>query len=159
MTTLFAEVRQTLLPGAMPGYGPLPPLLLVLTVVTGLVDAFSYLTLGHIFVANMTGNVVFLGFALAGVSEFSIGHSLVAVGAFVLGALAGGKMAARLGARLGYLLTVGAAVQALFLAASVALAVLAGTPVSTGYRYGLLASLAIAMGLRTQSRASLPSPT
>jgi Protein of unknown function (DUF1275) len=37
-----------------------------LTVVTGLVDAFSYLVLGHVFVANMTGNVVFLGFALAG---------------------------------------------------------------------------------------------
>jgi len=37
-----------------------------LTVVTGLVDAFSYLVLGHVFVANMAGNVVFLGFALAG---------------------------------------------------------------------------------------------
>ena len=34
--------------------------------VTGLVDAFSYLVLGHVFVANMTGNVVFLGFAIAG---------------------------------------------------------------------------------------------
>ena len=36
--------------------------LLVLTAVTGLVDAVSYLRLGHVFVANMTGNVVFLGF-------------------------------------------------------------------------------------------------
>lgn len=52
---------------------------------TGLVDAFSYLVLGHVFVANMTGNVVFLGFALAGASGFS----LVALGAFSLGALAG----------------------------------------------------------------------
>jgi uncharacterized membrane protein YoaK (UPF0700 family) len=47
-------------------HGPLPALLVCLTVVTGLVDAFSYLSLGHVFVANMTGNVVFLGFALAG---------------------------------------------------------------------------------------------
>ena len=39
-------------------YGPLPVLLICLTVVTGLVDAFSYLRLGHVFVANMTGNVV-----------------------------------------------------------------------------------------------------
>ena len=46
--------------------GPLPVLLIGLTVVTGLVDAFSYLSLGHVFVANMTGNVVFLGFGLAG---------------------------------------------------------------------------------------------
>jgi hypothetical protein len=35
--------------------GPLPPLLLALTAVTGLVDAASYLKLGHVFVANMTG--------------------------------------------------------------------------------------------------------
>lgn len=39
-------------------HGPLPVLLVCLTVVTGLVDAFSYLRLGHVFVANMTGNVV-----------------------------------------------------------------------------------------------------
>ena len=49
--------------------GPLPVFLVGLTVVTGLVDAFSYLSLGHVFVANMTGNVVFLGFALAGVGR------------------------------------------------------------------------------------------
>jgi hypothetical protein len=38
-------------------HGPLPVLLVGLTFVTGLVDAFSYLSLGHVFVANMTGNV------------------------------------------------------------------------------------------------------
>jgi hypothetical protein len=48
---------------------PLPALLVCLTVVTGLVDAFSYLRLGHVFGANVTGNVVFLGFALAGVGR------------------------------------------------------------------------------------------
>jgi uncharacterized membrane protein YoaK (UPF0700 family) len=40
--------------------------------VTGLVDAASYLKLGHVFVANMTGNVVFLGFAIVGASLFAI---------------------------------------------------------------------------------------
>ena len=50
--------------------GPLLPLLVVLTSVTGLVDAISYLQLGHVFVANMTGNVVFLGFAIAGTPDF-----------------------------------------------------------------------------------------
>ena len=63
-------------------HGPLPVLLVGLTVVTGLVDAFSYLRLGHVFVANMTGNVVFLGLALAGVGEVSIAASLLAVVAF-----------------------------------------------------------------------------
>src|SRR5437773_6117780 len=97
--------------------GPLPPLLLALTVVTGLVDAFSYLVLGHVFVANMTGNVVFLGFALAGASGFSISASLVALGAFGLGAAAGGRVATHIGARRGRLLAVASGVEALLVAA------------------------------------------
>ena len=68
-----------------------------LTVVTGLVDAFSYLVLGHVFVANMTGNVVFLGFALVGAPGFSIAASVVALVSFWLGALAGGEVGVRLG--------------------------------------------------------------
>jgi hydrogenase/urease accessory protein HupE len=70
-------------------HGPLPLLLFVLTMVTGLVDSVSYLKLGHVFVANMTGNVVFLGFAVADAEDFSIPASLVAIVAFLAGALAG----------------------------------------------------------------------
>jgi len=73
--------------------GPLPPLLLVLTMITGLVDAVSYLELGHVFVANMTGNIVFLGFAAAGAPGLSVPASLAAIGAFLAGALAGGRLA------------------------------------------------------------------
>src|SRR6266496_4200488 len=76
--------------------GALPPLLFVLTVVTGLVDAVSYLALGHVFVANMTGNVVFLGFAIAGAPDFSIPASLVAIAGLLAGALAGGRLASSL---------------------------------------------------------------
>ena len=68
MNTFFTEVRQTLMPRGEVKHGPLPPLLVAMTLVTGLVDSFSYLVLGHVFVANMTGNVVFLAFALAGAS-------------------------------------------------------------------------------------------
>jgi uncharacterized membrane protein YoaK (UPF0700 family) len=64
-----------------------------MTLVTGLVDAFSYLVLGHVFVANMTGNVVFLGFALVGAPGFSIAASLAAMAAFAVGALLGGRLA------------------------------------------------------------------
>ena len=60
MSTFVTEVRQTLIPSSTDRFGPLPPLLIALTDVTGLVDAFSYLVLGHVSVANMTGNVVFL---------------------------------------------------------------------------------------------------
>ena len=79
MNTFLADVRETLVPERNGRHGPLPPLLLGLTLLTGLVDAFSYLVLGHVFVANMTGNVVFLGFALAGAPGFSIAASLVAI--------------------------------------------------------------------------------
>jgi uncharacterized membrane protein YoaK (UPF0700 family) len=67
--------------------------LLTLTVVTGLVDAVSYLRLGHVFVANMTGNVVFLGFSVDPHSGLSAPASLIALAGFALGALAGGRAA------------------------------------------------------------------
>ena len=71
-------------------HGPLPLVLLGLTVVTGVVDAVSYIALGHVFVANMTGNVVLLGFALAGAPGLSVSASLTAMGAFLAGAAIGG---------------------------------------------------------------------
>src|SRR3989442_11271266 len=71
--------------------------LLVLTAATGLIDAVSYLALGHVFTANMTGNVVFLAFAVAGAPGLSIPRSLVSLGAFLAGAVAGGRLAGRLG--------------------------------------------------------------
>ena len=127
----FAGVRETMRPRPGGRHGPLPPLLLGLTVVTGLVDAFSYLVLGHVFVANMTGNVVFLGFALAGAPGFSIGASAVALVSFWFGALAGGRVGARLGAGPGRLLAVAVSGQA----ALVAVAVIAGrTEPATGAR-------------------------
>ena len=85
-------------------HGPLPLLLIVLTIVTGLVDAVSYLKLGHVFVANMTGNVVFLGFAAAGASEFSVAVSLAAIGSFLLGSLAGGRLGSSAGQHRGQFL-------------------------------------------------------
>ena len=62
-------------PLAAPDYGPLPALLLILTAVTGIVDAVSILSLGRVFVANMTGNVVFAGFAAVGAPGFSLSSS------------------------------------------------------------------------------------
>ncbi|HEY8562575.1 MAG TPA: YoaK family protein [Pyrinomonadaceae bacterium] len=71
---------------------PLPALLLVLTVTTGLLDAVSFLGLGRVFTANMTGNVVFLGFALGGASGIAVASSLAAIGAFLIGAGLGGRL-------------------------------------------------------------------
>ncbi|HEX4593115.1 MAG TPA: DUF1275 family protein, partial [Bryobacteraceae bacterium] len=60
--------------------------LLVMTAVSGVVDAVSFIALGHVFTANMTGNVVFLGFAIGGVPGLSIWRSLLALVFFMSGA-------------------------------------------------------------------------
>jgi uncharacterized membrane protein YoaK (UPF0700 family) len=50
--------------------------LLAMTAVSGIVDAVSFIALGHVFTANMTGNIVFLGFAIGGVAGLSMWRSL-----------------------------------------------------------------------------------
>ena len=52
-----------------------PYTLLGMTAVTGLVDAVSFLSLGRVFTANMTGNVVILALATARVPGLSIAYS------------------------------------------------------------------------------------
>ena len=140
------------------GQGPLPALLLVLTVLTGVVDAVSYLALGHVFVANMTGNIVFLGFALAGAPGLSAPASLAALGAFLLGALAGGRIARRFDKHRGRHLRTAAAIAVLPLMLAVVLAALIGQPVSTGARYALIVPLAIAMGIQNSTARRLAVP-
>ncbi|MET8685260.1 YoaK family protein [Streptomyces sp. NPDC004732] len=72
---------------------PLSLVLVTLTAVSGLVDAICYLGLGRVFTANMTGNVVVIGFALAGAPGFSVTGSLVSLSAFLVGAVAAGRLA------------------------------------------------------------------
>jgi uncharacterized membrane protein YoaK (UPF0700 family) len=93
----WTDVRETLSPRATDEEDRLPPLLIVLTVVTGLVDAVAYLRLGHVFVANMTGNVVFLGFAAGGADGLSVWGSLLALACFLPGGIAAGRLTSRLG--------------------------------------------------------------
>jgi uncharacterized membrane protein YoaK (UPF0700 family) len=55
----------------------LPYALLGMTAVTGLIDAVSYLSLGRVSTANMTGNI--LAFASTGVSQVSLARSITAL--------------------------------------------------------------------------------
>lgn len=80
---------------------------MVLTLVTGLVDATSFLGLGTVFVANQTGNVVLLGFALGGASGLPVFGPLIGLGSFAVGAVLGRWLR---GDR-GRLLTLGAAIE------------------------------------------------
>jgi uncharacterized membrane protein YoaK (UPF0700 family) len=131
---------------ADPAHGPLPALMLVLTVLTGVVDAVSILSLGRVFVANMTGNVVFVGFAIAGASGFSLAASLSALAGFLVGAAAGGVVVERLGAHRGRLVTVVTAAELVLVLAALVAAAASGSSIGPGARDGIAALLALAMG-------------
>jgi uncharacterized membrane protein YoaK (UPF0700 family) len=129
-----------------------------LTVVTGLVDAFSYLALGHVFVANMTGNVVFLGFAVAGAHGFSIPASLVALASFLVGSVVGGRIVARYGHHRGRHLATALAAESVFLATSVLLALWSSNAPQHWFRYALIVVLSLATGIQNASIRKLAVP-
>ncbi|GHI08093.1 hypothetical protein AQI88_06775 [Streptomyces cellostaticus] len=143
--------------------------LVALTVVSGLIDAVSYLGLGRVFTANMTGNVVVLGFAAAGAPGFSVPHTVTSLAGFLLGAAAGGRLTARFGwgsPRSSEVETGGGSrrrwtrltltAEALLVGASAAVAF--GWPGTTGTRYALIALTAFAMGLRNATVRKLGVP-
>ena len=131
--------------------------LIGLTVVSGLVDAVSYLGLGHVFTANMTGNVVLLGFSAAGASGFSAPACLTSLGSFLLAAAAAGRAARRLTSRR-QLLAVAMTIEAVATAAAAALA-FGVAHVSQGWpRYTIIAVLAFGMGVRNSTIRRLAVP-
>ncbi len=158
MSAFVVDVRETIAPRRTSKDGLLPPLLVALTGVTGLVDSFSYLVLGHVFVANMTGNVVFFAFALAGVRGFSATASVVAIGCFALGALVVGRIGRALAGRRELLLGITAGIQAVIVAEAVTMTALAPSPLPAGLRYALIVTLALAMGAQNTAARKLAVP-
>jgi Protein of unknown function (DUF1275) len=75
--------------------GPLPALLLALTVMVGALDATT-IVVAQVFASAMTGNVVFLGLPIMGAREFCVTTICLPLGGFVLGVLVG-RRACRLG--------------------------------------------------------------
>jgi len=126
-----------------------PAILLILTAVTGVVDAISFLGLGRIFTANMTGNLLFLAFALSRVPGLSVTRSLSALIAFLGGALIGGRLVhGRTGE--GKWVARGFLFEAVFLLAASILSIglKAGTDPNQFQLYAVIAVTAVAMGLR-----------
>jgi uncharacterized membrane protein YoaK (UPF0700 family) len=120
--------------------------LLLLTFATGLVDAISVLVLGHVFVANMTGNVVFLGFWFVPHSGVDMVAAILSFVSFLVGAVLGGRFARHFDYEVRVWLTaaLGTEVVLLFV-----LAVLAGTGVVNYHDNGklvLIAGLAVTFG-------------
>jgi uncharacterized membrane protein YoaK (UPF0700 family) len=158
MNAFFSDVRQTVIPGFDTRQGPLPPMLVCMTMVTGLVDSFSFLRLGHVFVANSTGNILFIGFALAHVPGFSITESLVSLGAFVVGAGIGGKLSSAFATNRGKILGTSTSLQSMLLAVAVVLSLVCTVPVQGGYRTAFIAVLAIAMGIQNAAARKIAVP-
>jgi uncharacterized membrane protein YoaK (UPF0700 family) len=145
---------------ARPGERSLLSALLALTLLSGLVDAVCYLGLGRVFTANMTGNVVVLGFAAAGAPGFSVTASLTSLGVFLAGAVTGGRISAHMSGR-SRILVMAVSFEAIFVAAAAVVAFAAST-VSTGWaRYTTIAILAFAMGIRNSviRRLAVPDMT
>jgi uncharacterized membrane protein YoaK (UPF0700 family) len=129
--------------------GPLPALLLLLTVLAGVVDAVSILKLGRVFVANMTGNIVFVGFGLAGAPGFVLSASLFALAGFLAGATLGGAMGSRLRHDRALLLRAGASLELVAMAGSLVLAAVVGPHLDRAAMDVLAAASALAMGVQT----------
>jgi uncharacterized membrane protein YoaK (UPF0700 family) len=138
-------------------HGPLPSLMVALTVVSGLVDAFSYLALGHVFVANMTGNVVFIAFAVTGSPGFSLAAAAAALVAFAVGSLLGGRIARRWTHRGRQLLAVSSVQTGLMLAALL-FALLAPRALVGFGRYLLIALSGLGMGMQNAGARRIGVP-
>ena len=120
--------------------------LLLLTFATGIVDAVSVLVLGHVFVANMTGNVIFLGFWFVPHSGVDLTAAIVAFVSFLAGTVLGGRLARHIDSEVRLWLTVALGVEVLVL---LTLSILAGTGVLNYHdntKLILIAGLALTFG-------------
>jgi uncharacterized membrane protein YoaK (UPF0700 family) len=120
--------------------------LLLLTFATGLVDAVSVLVLGHVFVANMTGNIIFLGFWFVPHSGIDLLAAVVAFVGFIAGAVLGGRLARHLDGNARRWLVVALGIEVVVLTT---LSVLAGCGVlhhDGNGRLILIAALAVVFG-------------
>jgi uncharacterized membrane protein YoaK (UPF0700 family) len=137
--------------------GPLPALLMALTVLAGIVDACSILRLGHVFVATMTGNLVFVGLALAGATGFAIVPCLLSIGGFIVGALIGGHACRVSRGHRGRALRNVLDVK-LVLATVVAVLAITHAHLSTGIRDTMVVLLAMSMGTQLAAIRFLKVP-
>jgi uncharacterized membrane protein YoaK (UPF0700 family) len=132
--------------------------LLVLTFTTGLVDATTYLGLGHVFAANMTGNIILLGFGIAGAGGLPVVSPIVSLAGFLVGAGLGGRLDRRLANRSDRGFRVVLALETAVMAAAAVIA--AVVQLRAGHASGdlVIALLALGMGLRNATARALGIP-
>jgi uncharacterized membrane protein YoaK (UPF0700 family) len=122
--------------------------LLLLTFATGLADSISILVLGHVFVANMTGNVIFLGFWLAPKTSIDLTAVVVALPTFVCATILGGRLTRHFGEHTRRWLTTVFGIEIVLL---LTMSILAGTGVlhyRDNTKLVLIGCLAVTFGLQ-----------
>jgi uncharacterized membrane protein YoaK (UPF0700 family) len=135
--------------------------LMALTFSTGLIDAVSFISLGRVFTANMTGNIVLLGFAMGGAKGLSAARSGASLLAFMAGAVFGGRINVR---HSGWtqirLLKRATVIEAFLLLMATSFAASAGTKgeISPSLAYVLIVLMALAMGVRNAVVRKLAVP-
>jgi uncharacterized membrane protein YoaK (UPF0700 family) len=135
--------------------------LMVLTFSTGMIDAVSFISLGRVFTANMTGNIVLLGFAVGGATGLSAARSAASLLAFMAGALVGGVINVRHSDWTQIsLLKRAIVIEAGLLLIATGFATSAGnkTEISPSLTYGLIVLVALAMGFRNAVVRKLAVP-
>ena len=138
--------------------GPLPAMLFALTVLAGSVDALSILRLGQVFVATMTGNLVFIGLGAAGAKGFAVGLPAIALGGFLVGVLIGGQACKAAGSHRGRALRNVLGIK-LWLATSVLVIVILSSPdYPVGSRDAIVVLLAMSMGAQLAAIRYLKVP-
>jgi len=135
-------------------------MLVMLSLAAGCVDAVGYLGLGHIFVANMTGNTVLLGLALGQAQGQAALRAVVALVAFTVGVAAGSMIVGsdREEATWPSAVTAALAVELAILVALAAGWFLVGSEPAGGAGYTLIGLLALAMGVQSAAVRRLGVP-
>ncbi|MGG2465149.1 YoaK family protein [Streptomyces sp. RGM 3693] len=143
-----------------PSGAALTVVLVCLTVVTGVLDAASFLTLGHVFTATQTGNLLFLGFGIAGQGGLPVAATVVSLGAFLVGAAFGARLESTLAARGRPWFPVALLAEAALLAgaAGASWATGPGRELAGGQRYAAIALMAVAMGMRNVTAMRVAAP-
>lgn len=122
--------------------------MLLLCMSAGMVDVIGYLGLGHVLTANMTGNIVLLGIAIARAQEFVVLRALLALIGFIAGNAIAAHMIGHVQTKNGW----SSRVTTVFTVESILLllfAIAMISPYSEQLSYLLIAILAAAMGMQT----------
>jgi uncharacterized membrane protein YoaK (UPF0700 family) len=128
--------------------------LLILSVSAGSADGWSYLGLGHAFVANMTGNTVLLGIAVFQ-KQGDLLHPAISLAGYAVGVLLGSLINARVKPGMLWTRTIS---WTLLLEALVLITAEAGWATHAVSLHLLLGIIALAIGLQSGAMVGLKIP-